>query len=245
MYIGTGTSATLTGVGIGKATITVTTEDGGFKATCTVLVPGVVIPGNSVMGTSAYGGVIVFGKSDNLVPVPIYISVFPSEILNYVKDVSWSGYDGARISIQSDKTDVSKSTITIKNVYEWNTSTSATVTLTNGQQIVTNSVNLKRQSAIFGSVNGVTVSANSSTSITVQRGSLTAISVAANNKMTGGTLYPDTNVQWSSTDDEIAVVVNDGGNLKIRALKEGSCDIVAKAAWDLTKTASIHVTVTE
>lgn len=240
-----GSSCNITATGIGKAYVTATSEDGGYSASCEVIVPGVVIPGASLPASTTgntVNGIHLFGTKGSTSPV--YFSIFPADAGQYIQSVSWTSSNSINFEINWDGPGTNSNTGTLNTSYSFpsNETTYVQVSLSTGQTLVSNTTSVFKQTGTFNTIKDAIVI--SPTSVSLRPGELSGIAIAVPHYL-GTATYKNTNVYWSSTDDEVAVVVHQDGDLKIRALKPGTCKIIAKAAQDITKTAEISVTVTE
>ena len=172
---------TVTAVGAGTATITVTTEDGGKTATCAVTVNAATVPVTGVSLNKSELALIV-GQTEKLVA-----TVQPSDATN--KNVSWSSSNTAVATVASDGTvtAVGAGTATI------------TVTTEDGGKTATCAVTVN---AATVPVTGVSLNKSELALIVGQTEKLVATVQPsdATNK----------NVSWSSSNTAVATVDADG-----------------------------------
>ena len=172
---------TVTAVGAGTATITVTTEDGGKTATCAVTVNAATVPVTGVSLNKSELALIV-GQTEKLVA-----TVEPSNATN--KNVSWSSSDTAVATVASDGTvtAVGAGTATI------------TVTTEDGGKTATCAVTVN---AATVPVTGVSLNKSELALIVGQTEKLVATVEPSN--------ATNKNVSWSSSDTAVATVASDG-----------------------------------
>ncbi|WP_405246591.1 beta strand repeat-containing protein [Cellulophaga sp. Asnod2-G02] len=167
----------VTGNATGSATITVTTEDGGFTATSTITVQAATfaVTGITVDPTAI---TITNGSTTTLTE-----TIAPANASN--QNVTWSSSDDAIASVSAT------------GVVTGNATGSATITVTTEDGAFTATSTITVQAATFA-VTGITVDP---TSITIINGSSTTL-----NETIAPANATNQNVTWSSSDDAIASV---------------------------------------
>ena len=207
---------TVTAVSGGKATITVTTEDGGHTATCSVIVK---LPDGSdpvdVTGVKLFPATLPLklGTSHTLIT-----SVEPTNATN--KAVTWSSSNEA-VATVSDKGLVEAKTVGTATI---------TVTTKDGGHTATCEVSVTAEDIVL---TGITISP-SETTLEVDKEttlSLTFVPVTATHK----------DVKWSSSDPTIATVDEHG---KVKGIAEGKVTItvVSEKYETINNTCSVTVT---
>ena len=207
---------TVTAVSSGKATITVTTEDGGHTATCSVIVKR---PDGSdpvdVTGVKLFPATLPLkqGTSHTLVA-----SVEPANATN--KAVTWSS-DNDAVATVSDKGLVEAKTVGTATI---------TVTTKDGGHTATCNVNVTAEDVV----------------LTGLRISPSEVSVEANKEVTLSVSFEPVSathkgVKWSSSDPTIATVDEHG---KVKGIAEGKATItvISEKYETINNTCSVTVT---
>ena len=174
-------SGTVKGISPGSATITVTTQDGGYKATCSVTVKSNIV---SVTGISLNKTSISLyeGSSETLVA-----TVTPSNATN--KTVTWSSSNTSVATVSSSGVVTAKAA----------GSTTITVTTSDGGKKATCTVTVKAQTI---SVTGVSLNKTSLSMIVGDTQTLTATITPSN--------ATNKTVTWSSSNTSVATVSSSG-----------------------------------
>lgn len=210
---------TVLAVAVGKATITVTTKDGGKTATCTVTVM------EPKPETVAVTGVTLDKSTLNLEvggTAKLTATVAPDNATN--KNISWSSSDEAVAKVGTDGTvtAVTAGTATI------------TVKTEDGEKTATCTVTVTAPAPVSTTVTSVALSQATMSIAVGDVAQLTA------------TVKPDSatdkTVTWSSDNTAVATVAADG---KVTGVKAGTANITATANDGSGKKATCKVTVVD
>ncbi len=216
-----GTDGTVKGIKAGTATITVTTQDGGKTADCTVTVNAATKPVTGVSITSADGATSVEVDST----LQLTANITPSDATN--KTVTWSADNSGNATVDQN------GLVTGKKVGE----ATITATTADGDKKATLTVNVTAKAPEDIKVTSIEISST---------GSATSVEVEGTLQLTA-TVTPDgaTNkvVKWSSSDTEIATVDETSG--LVTGVAQGSATITATAQDGSGVTGSFPLTVTE
>ncbi|MBP3270061.1 MAG: Ig-like domain-containing protein [Bacteroidales bacterium] len=239
-------NGTVTGVKKGKATITVTTEDGGKTDKCEVTVTGKPTPVTSVKINRSVLNLEI-GEAAILVA-----TVSPTDATN--KNVTWSTSDESICTVDQngEVTGVKVGTVKI------------TATTEDGGKTAECEVNVKEASVAVGGVSldktsltvkvGGTAQLTATCKVTVSSATVAVTGVKLNKTTLGlkvgasetltATVSPsdatNTNVTWKSSSTSVATVDKNG---KVTAVKAGTATITVTTASG-NKTATCKVTVT-
>ena len=202
--IATVQNGTVTGLKAGNVTITVTTEDGSYKATCTVTVKApepvtIAVTGVTLDKTSAE---LYVGDNTSLVA-----TVAPANATN--KAVTWTSSDTSVATVSNSG---------VVNATKVGTAT-ITVTTVDGSYKATCAVTVKAPEPVITAVTGVTLNKTSAELYVGDNTSLVATVAPANatNKA----------VTWTSSDTSVATVSNSG---VVNAIKAGETIITVTTA---------------
>ena len=195
----------------GTATITVTTEDGNKTATCQVTVSELSQNAKRVTGVTLSQNTLSMTMGDS--PVQLTANVEPSDAEN--KNVTWSSNNTAVATVVDGK-----------------------VTAVSGG---TAWIGVKTSDGGFEDFCEVTVSYKAPSKVSVSPTSITLISIGETALLTA-TVIPSTaspNVTWTSSDDSIVTVSDQG---VVKAISTGSATVTATSE-DGSKSATCAVTV--
>ena len=213
--------ATICGVAPGKATITATTNDGGFEVSCDVTV--VEKPTTKVENIS-----LVASKSEVKVGymVRVQATVTPDNAEN--KEIEWSSSDTAIARVQAveganDKVDV------IGVSEGW-----VTITAT-----------AKDGSGVTGEIEILVVEPTMVEFVVIETPSKDKIAVGETLQLVGGAYpneAPNRTLEWISSDPSVATVSNSG---LVKGIAEGKVTITAKSTDGTNKEDSVEIQVFE
>ena len=214
------TPIVVTAQAAGTATITARTQDGGFAATCSVIVGGVIPPGDIPVT-----GVTISQTTLSLTPGATFAltaTVLPGNATN--KSVTWSSSNIAAATVNTatgvvTAVAVGNTTITVKTVEGEFTATCSVTVGAAPPAVETVTLNMNAVTLIMGSeYNSVT---------------LTATVLPSN---------ADQAVTWSSNSSNVTLTPN-GLSCLVTAASVGGATVTVRSAADPSKTADCLVTV--
>ncbi len=213
---GSSLEAVVTGVSAGTATITATTSDGGYTATCTVTVTENTTPIVSITLDQSEA-IMVIGDTTALTA-----TITPDNA--YSTEITWSTSDDSVVSISG-----SGSTVTLTAVDNGTATVTATAADGKSASCVITVANV--------AVTGITLSKSS---VTVPEGDIATL---GSYTITPGNANNQT-VTWTVGDESIAQITVDGTSATVKGISAGTTTVTVTTE-DGGYSASCEVTVTE